>query len=181
MLCSIHSALCISRAPLRVPRTRRSAASPQVNFEGPELHAALAGKGCDPEHASLCRQFFLYLALCHTVVTEVVDGEKRLSASSPDESALVAAAAYFGYEFVDRHQDEVRVVDHLKGGKVRAEHDCTHVRTQNAANKRRARKSQKTGEGSGPHRADSRHTETCVYCDTFITSRSARSSRAVTS
>ena len=39
-----------------------------------------------------CRDFLLLLALCHTVVVEQIGAEKKLSASSPDEAALVSAA-----------------------------------------------------------------------------------------
>ena len=116
-----------------------------VNFDGPELHAALKGNDA---HAERCRQFFLLLALCHTVVIEEVrppkspvgswvgpelprpsrrlcsashdepvsllpqlDGKKKLSASSPDESALVAAGAFFGFEFTKRDNDQIYVAD----------------------------------------------------------------------
>ncbi|KAL3919948.1 MAG: hypothetical protein SGPRY_005444 [Prymnesium sp.] len=79
-----------------------------VNFDGPELHRALKEA---TEHGERCRQFFLLLALCHTVVVDVVDGSQKLSASSPDEAALVAAAAFFGYEFVRRDNEQVYVRD----------------------------------------------------------------------
>jgi phospholipid-translocating P-type ATPase (flippase) len=48
------------------------------------------------------QDFFTVLAVCHTIIPEVIDGETSLSASSPDEQALVAGAAFFGYEFVGR-------------------------------------------------------------------------------
>lgn len=79
-----------------------------VNFEGPELHQALKD---DDDHGERCRQFFLLLALCHTVVVEEMEGKTKLSASSPDEAALVAAAAFFGYEFTKRDNDEIYVTD----------------------------------------------------------------------
>ena len=46
------------------------------------------------------------LALCHSVVPEHVEetGEIKLSASSPDDEALVCGAKFFGFEFVDRTQ-----------------------------------------------------------------------------
>ena len=76
-----------------------------VNFDGPELFAAL--KGDETLHSQNCRQFFLLLALCHTVVLEVVDGKTALSASSPDEAALVSAGTFFGFEFVKRDNDRM--------------------------------------------------------------------------
>ena len=80
------------------------------------LHEALK---LSDSHGKLCRLFFQHLALCHTVevervtkrdpdtgaIQEVLDantGEPAttLSAASPDEQALVAAAKYFGFEYV---------------------------------------------------------------------------------
>ena len=48
-----------------------------VNFEGPELHAALNGESGEDQKRK-CRDFFLHLALCHTVVAETVGNERRL-------------------------------------------------------------------------------------------------------
>ena len=83
-----------------------------VNFDGPELEAALKGTAGDAQKAA-CVDFFLLLALCHTVVVEEINGQKRLSASSPDEAALVAAAKHFGMEFVSKQHGKVTVLDRL--------------------------------------------------------------------
>ncbi|KAL1507386.1 hypothetical protein AB1Y20_008228 [Prymnesium parvum] len=93
---------------LREESAANSGNTNAVNFEDPTLHKAL--KEDDP-HGERCRQFFLLLALCHTVVIEELDGAKKLSASSPDEAALVAAAAFFGYEFAKRDNDQIYVTD----------------------------------------------------------------------
>jgi phospholipid-translocating P-type ATPase (flippase) len=80
------------------------------------LHAAMKRNDA---HGQLCKLFFRHLALCHTVeiervtkrdphtghiqeLSDPVTGKPltTLSASSPDEQALVAAAKYFGYEYV---------------------------------------------------------------------------------
>ncbi|RHY34309.1 hypothetical protein DYB32_001283, partial [Aphanomyces invadans] len=54
--------------------------------------------------------FWEHLAVCHTVMPECAsDGSLRLSASSPDEQALVAAAASFGYSFYARTPGEALV------------------------------------------------------------------------
>jgi magnesium-transporting ATPase (P-type) len=53
------------------------------------------------------RGFFRALALCHDVITEKLDSGTRSSASNPDDEALVAAAAYFGYQFKDRIDKKV--------------------------------------------------------------------------
>lgn len=56
-------------------------------------------------------EFFLHLGLCHTVIPETVEGsdEVRLSASSPDEQALVSGAKYFGFSFESRGLGIARV------------------------------------------------------------------------
>jgi phospholipid-transporting ATPase len=48
------------------------------------------------------QQFFRVLALCHDTIPERIDGKIKLSASNPDDEALVCAAKYFGSEFKDR-------------------------------------------------------------------------------
>lgn len=44
----------------------------------------------------------LNLAICHTIIIEKKNGAINYNASSPDELALVNAARFFGYKFVDR-------------------------------------------------------------------------------
>ena len=58
--------------------------------------------GAGDAAASAARDFFLHLALNHSVMPEVVDGVADLCASSPDELAFVSASEYFGLEFVGR-------------------------------------------------------------------------------
>lgn len=45
------------------------------------------------------------LALCHTIITEELDGKLCYNASSPDELALVNFAKFTGYEYLgtDEH------------------------------------------------------------------------------
>ncbi|CAG9326924.1 ATP8A1_3 [Blepharisma stoltei] len=50
-------------------------------------------------------EFMMHLACCHTIISEMKDGELVYKASSPDELALVNAAKFFGYEFIARDQD----------------------------------------------------------------------------
>ncbi|RHY98659.1 hypothetical protein DYB35_011031, partial [Aphanomyces astaci] len=78
---------------------------PYVNFVDPALDAAMRRDGDDSValQRQKCHQFFEHLAVCHTVIPEKLDsGEIRLSASSPDEQALVAGAQYMGYTFESR-------------------------------------------------------------------------------
>jgi phospholipid-transporting ATPase len=49
------------------------------------------------------RDFYRYLSVCHEIIPERLEnGQIKLSANSPDDEALVCAAAFFGYEFKDR-------------------------------------------------------------------------------
>lgn len=55
------------------------------------------------------------LALCHTVIPEPDQNEPGkiiYNASSPDELALVNAAKFFGYEFIERNSDSEIVIKH---------------------------------------------------------------------
>ncbi|OQS02099.1 phospholipid-transporting ATPase [Thraustotheca clavata] len=75
---------------------------PYVNFVDPSLVEAMEGKH-GPEQQERTHRFFEHLAVCHTVIPEQLEsGEIRLSASSPDEQALVAGAQYMGYKFESR-------------------------------------------------------------------------------
>ncbi|KAF4046157.1 Pleckstrin homology domain-containing proteinoLip ATPase C [Phytophthora infestans] len=83
------------------PPTDRVVTAPFVNYQDDALFDALAQK--NSTQAKAISAFFEHLAVCHTVMPEKApDNSLRLSASSPDEQALVAAAACFGYKFVAR-------------------------------------------------------------------------------
>ncbi|RLN93359.1 hypothetical protein BBJ28_00018574 [Nothophytophthora sp. Chile5] len=83
------------------PPTDRIVKAPFVNYQDDALFDALTQKNSAQAHA--INAFFEHLAVCHTVMPEKApDASLRLSASSPDEQALVAAAACFGYKFVAR-------------------------------------------------------------------------------
>ncbi|KAG6963502.1 hypothetical protein JG688_00008114 [Phytophthora aleatoria] len=83
------------------PPTDRVVTAPFVNYQDDALFDALAQK--NSAQAKAIAAFFEHLAVCHTVMPEKApDNSLRLSASSPDEQALVAAAACFGYKFVAR-------------------------------------------------------------------------------
>lgn len=76
--------------------------------------------------------FFRVLAICHDVIPEKLDGEQfhiphqkeddvlqspqlKYSASNPDDEALVCAAKYFGFEFIDRKDDVVTLINRFPG------------------------------------------------------------------
>ncbi|TDH69843.1 hypothetical protein CCR75_002347 [Bremia lactucae] len=73
---------------------------PFVNFVDPTFFEAMHNS---TDHALNIYAFFEHLAVCHTVIPEHLEsGEVRFSASSPDEQALVAGAAFVGFQFVSR-------------------------------------------------------------------------------
>ena len=51
------------------------------------------------------------LAVCHTIIVELKDGNIQYNASSPDELALTNAARYFGIEFTERNSDNMIIIN----------------------------------------------------------------------
>ncbi|KAJ0400447.1 hypothetical protein ATCC90586_003536 [Pythium insidiosum] len=89
--------------------------APFVNYQDDAIFDALSRQDA---HAAQIRAFFEHLAVCHTVMPEKApDGTVRLSASSPDEQALVAAAACFGYKFAARAPGKA-ILEYIKPGHV---------------------------------------------------------------
>ncbi|KAG8905995.1 hypothetical protein FRB99_007852 [Tulasnella sp. 403] len=100
----------------------RSAAprlSPHIRFVDSALQADLHG-GASPEHSRSLNGFFATLALCHTVIasTDPETGMITYKAQSPDEAALVQAAADVGFIFRGREREILRLqtpfLDHLE-------------------------------------------------------------------
>lgn len=98
-----------------------------VNFQDPTLFADMKGQR-GGEHQQRIEAFFTHLALCHSVLIEHCDEDMcdetmptgdevqneipsnlMYSASSPDEQALVSAAKYFGYTYVNRVPGSVTI------------------------------------------------------------------------
>ncbi|GAA6016553.1 hypothetical protein JCM10207_002838 [Rhodosporidiobolus poonsookiae] len=76
-------------------------------FHDREIEADLAKR--DSTHAKNLYNFFCNLALCHTVLTSEEDGLLSYKAQSPDEAALVQAAADVGFVFLGRDKDTLRI------------------------------------------------------------------------
>ncbi|KAL2316443.1 putative phospholipid-transporting ATPase C24B11.12c [Schizosaccharomyces pombe] len=64
----------------------------------------LAGKAGE-EQSLACYEFFLALALCHSVVADRVGDRIVYKAQSPDEAALVGTARDVGFVFLDQRRD----------------------------------------------------------------------------
>ena len=56
------------------------------------------------------QEFFRLLALCHTVMPQVKDGNLEYQAQSPDEDALVSAARNFGFVFKERTPRSITII-----------------------------------------------------------------------
>lgn len=76
-------------------------------FHDSQIEADLAKR--DSTQARNLYNFFMNLALCHTVLTSQEDGLISYKAQSPDEAALVQAAADVGFVFLGRDKDVLRV------------------------------------------------------------------------
>lgn len=74
-------------------------AVPHVSFYCPKYEKDIASTG---EQRDKIHQFFRTLSICHDVIPEKIEGKLKLSASNPDDEALVCAAEYFGFKFSDR-------------------------------------------------------------------------------
>lgn len=55
-------------------------------------------------------EFLTILAVCHTIIVEMKDGEISYNASSPDEMALINAARHFGVVFESRDENANLVI-----------------------------------------------------------------------
>eukprot|EP01038_Epipyxis_sp_PR26KG_P007375 gene7375-10046_t len=89
----------ISEAALKGETKAQQNAVPHVCFYDPKYDRDMSMNGAQKE---CIQDFFRVLAICHDVIPERVDGKIKLSASNPDDDALVCAAEYFGFAFQDR-------------------------------------------------------------------------------
>ena len=76
-------------------------------FHDAEIDRDLAKR--DSELATNLYGFFSNLALCHTVLAQDEDGLIAYKAQSPDEAALVQAAADVGFVFLGRDRNILRI------------------------------------------------------------------------
>ncbi|SPO26492.1 related to DNF1 - protein transporter [Ustilago trichophora] len=77
-------------------------------FRDQKLHEALRE---DSEHSRQLGNFFRCLALCHTVLVEELEaGCIEYQAQSPDEQALVQAAADAGFIFLGKERQTLRIL-----------------------------------------------------------------------
>jgi phospholipid-translocating P-type ATPase (flippase) len=94
-------------------------AVPHVAFHCPEFTRDMADRSRGNLKRQRIRDFYRFVAICHEVIVErLEDGGSRLSSPNPDDEALVCAAAYFAYEFKDRRDKYVVLIDKDSGAEV---------------------------------------------------------------
>lgn len=105
---------------------------PHVAFYDPSFDKEIHNKGSEQYYN--IKRFFKYISLCHDVIPEtipIVESESnkynnhssaidtlaptKLSASNPDDHALVCAADYFGYQFKTRIGKRNSIINKLTG------------------------------------------------------------------
>ena len=99
---------------------------PHVSFYDPKY--VLDTSDSNSIQAQKCHEFFQILAICHEVIAEqatpptpttttsaapeaAASSEVTYSAPNPDDHALVCAAKYFGYSFLNSTEDKILVQD----------------------------------------------------------------------
>ena len=100
----------------------KAASVPHVSFYDESYERDMKAGGIQKD---CIQKFFRVLALCHDTIPERIDGKIKLSASNPDDEALVSAATYFGFEFQDRHKKMAIVKNHESGENEDYEVLCT--------------------------------------------------------
>ncbi len=75
-----------------------SAVDPEFGFRDKDIERDLVAG----PNARLLHEFMTALSVCHTVLVEQEKGRYHYNAESPDEAALVEAAAQFGWTFAER-------------------------------------------------------------------------------
>ena len=77
-----------------------------VNFHDRHLDRVIEFE-YEENHEQIIR-VIMFLACCHTIIIDQKKG--TYNSSSPDELALVNAAKQFGYEFIDRDENDNIVI-----------------------------------------------------------------------
>jgi len=76
---------------------------PHVTFWCPDYEKLIQEDPASTQRKKV-DQFFRCLAVCHDTIPERIEGKIKLSASNPDDDALVCAATHFGFQFCDRRE-----------------------------------------------------------------------------
>jgi len=131
-----------------------------------DLHSS-ASEGS--AYARTMNAFLTTLALCHTVLATVDDsGALQYKAQSPDEAALVQAAADCGFIFRGKDKETLKLQTPFTGGDALEEYELLHVLDFTSARKRMSVIVRKVGEGT---QHDNRVFLLCKGADSIIFDR----------
>jgi phospholipid-transporting ATPase len=101
---------------LEAEELAKQRSQPHVTFYDPGYDKLMKDPASAKERLNVGR-FFRLLAITHDVIAERVDDKIKLSASNPDDEALVCAATYFGFNFADR-RDKFIIMENKETGKT---------------------------------------------------------------
>ncbi|KAI1005561.1 Phospholipid-transporting ATPase [Podosphaera aphanis] len=83
----------------------------ELTFIAPDFISDLAGESSFEQQQAI-KQFLLALALCHTVISEIIPGDPpriEFKAQSPDEAALVSTARDCGFTVLGNQTDSIKL------------------------------------------------------------------------
>ena len=161
---SDHTA--VPNAPPTAPPT-----DPSVpHFHDTELQHDLQSSTSEGSpYARTMNAFLTTLALCHTVLAATDDnGTLQYKAQSPDEAALVHAAADCGFIFRGKDKEILKLQTPFTGGDAVEEYELLHVLDFTSARKRMSVIVRKVGEGT---QHDNRVFLLCKGADSIIFDR----------
>lgn len=119
--------------PEQAKPTATTSKDPTSTFRNQELNFEL--QKTDSEQSRLLHGFFAVLGLCHTALAaENESGEIEYKAQSPDEAALVQAAADVGFVFRGRDRNIMRLTTPFS--ETPDEYELLHVLEFNSTRKR---------------------------------------------
>jgi phospholipid-translocating ATPase len=108
------------------------------HFKDAQLTEDIQNSASGGIHGRFLNGFMTTLALCHTAIASVneEDGSISYKAQSPDESALVQAAADAGFMFLGKDKDVLKLKTPFSDGDTVEEYELLHVLDFTSARKR---------------------------------------------
>jgi phospholipid-translocating ATPase len=140
------------------------------HFKDSQLVEDIQNSASGGIHGRFLNGFMSTLALCHTAIANVneEDGSISYKAQSPDESALVQAAADAGFMFLGKDKDILKLKTPFSDGDTVEEYELLHVLDFTSARKRMSVIVRKL---EGPEGGDRKVFLMCKGADSVIIER----------
>ena len=139
-----------------IPPSDSNSSYPPLNpnvphFKDSQLTEDIQNSASSGSHGRFLNAFMTTLALCHTAIASVNDDDGSISykAQSPDESALVQAAADAGFMFLGKEKDILKLKTPFSEGDSVEEYELLHVLDFTSARKRMSVIVRKLGADDG--------------------------------